>query len=269
MVMGAMMIFFGFFTGAATAELILREDERGTLSRLFTTPTRTGTILAGKLIAVALTLIGQVAFLMLFGWLVFRIYWGELLPAFLAGLGLVILAGTFGVFLVSLLKNTRQGSVVFGGVMTITGMLGVINMFTMGAPNANPMADKISLLVPQGWAMRSLSLAMDGASIGEMLPWFGGRSIVERGLFHHWQPAPQAAVCVSTGGEIAMNKILDITRKDLLQMLRDWKFLFFLLVMPAGFTLLMGFIFGGADQAEADRAILVAVIDQDHSVHQC
>jgi ABC-type Na+ efflux pump permease subunit len=174
MVMGAMMIFFGFFTGAATAESILREDERGTLSRLFTTPTRTGTILAGKLIAVALTLIGQVTFLMLFGWLVFRIYWGEILPAFLAGLGLVILAGTFGVFLVSLLKNTRQGSVVFGGVMTITGMLGVINMFTMGAPNANPMADRISLLVPQGWAMSSLSLAMEGASIGELLPWFGG-----------------------------------------------------------------------------------------------
>lgn len=174
MVMGAMMIFFGFFTGAATAESILREDERGTLSRLFTTPTRTGTILAGKLIAVALTLIGQVSFLMLFGWLVFRIYWGEILPAFLAGLGLVILAGTFGVFLVSLLKNTRQGSVVFGGVMTITGMLGVINMFTMGAPNANPMADKISLLVPQGWAMSSLSLAMEGASIGKLLPWFGG-----------------------------------------------------------------------------------------------
>jgi ABC-type Na+ efflux pump permease subunit len=173
-VMSAMMIFFGFFTGAATAESILREDERGTLSRLFTTPTRAGTILSGKLIAVALTLIGQVIFLMLFGWLVFRIYWGDLLPAFLAGLGLVIIAGTFGVFLVSLLKNTRQSSVIFGGVMTITGMLGVINMFTMGAANANPMVDKISLLVPQGWAMRLLGFAMNGDAIGEMLPWFGG-----------------------------------------------------------------------------------------------
>jgi ABC-2 type transport system permease protein len=62
-----------------------------------------------------------------------------------------------------------------------------------------------------------------------------------------------------------MNKIIDITRKDLLQMLRDWKFLFFLLVMPAGFTLLMGFIFGGAGQAEADPRLLIAVIDQDRS----
>ena len=174
MVLSAMMIFFGFFTGAATAESILREDERGTLSRLLTTPTRAGTILTGKLIAVGLNLVGQVIILMLFGWLVFRIHWGELFAAILAGLGLIIIAGTFGVFVVSLLKNTRQSSVVFGGVLTITGMLGVIHIFTMGAPNANPMADKISLLVPQGWAMRMLRLAMDGSSVGEMLPWFGG-----------------------------------------------------------------------------------------------
>jgi ABC-2 type transport system permease protein len=60
-----------------------------------------------------------------------------------------------------------------------------------------------------------------------------------------------------------MNKIIDISRKDLLQMLRDWKFLFFLLVMPAGFTLLMGFIFGG--QGDTDARLLIALIDQDQS----
>jgi ABC-2 type transport system permease protein len=60
-----------------------------------------------------------------------------------------------------------------------------------------------------------------------------------------------------------MNKIFDITRKDLLQMVRDWKFVFFLLVMPAGFTLLMGFIFGG--QGQVDTRLLAAVIDQDQS----
>ena len=174
MVLGGMMIFFAFFTGAATSESILREDERGTLSRLFTTPTRTTAILGGKFIAVALTLVVQVAFLMLFGNLVFGINWGEALPAILSAVGLVMLAGTFGVFLVSLLKNTRQGGVVFGGVMTITGMLGILKMFTMGVTNPNPTMDIVSLLVPQGWAMRSLSLAMDGAKFGEVLPWIGG-----------------------------------------------------------------------------------------------
>lgn len=60
-----------------------------------------------------------------------------------------------------------------------------------------------------------------------------------------------------------MHKIIDITRKDLLQMVRDWKFIFFLLVMPAGFTLLMGFIFGG--QGDVDSRLLTAVIDLDQS----
>ena len=182
MIMGGMLIFFAFFTGAATSESILREDERGTLPRLFTTPTLVTSILGGKFIAVALTLLGQVTFLLLFGWLVFGIHWGALVPAIVAALGLVLLAGTFGVFLVSLLKNTRQGSVVFGGVMTITGMLGIIKMFTMGVTTPNRALDIVSLLVPQGWAMRSLSLAMDGASLGEILPWFGGALILS-GLF--------------------------------------------------------------------------------------
>jgi len=62
-----------------------------------------------------------------------------------------------------------------------------------------------------------------------------------------------------------MRKIFDITSKDIQQMLRDWKFLFFLLIMPAGFTLLFGFIFGGMGSADVDTRLLVAVIDEDQS----
>jgi len=183
MILGGMTIFFAFFTGASTAESILREDERGTLPRLFTTPTTASSILGGKFIAVALTLVVQVAFLILFGRLVFGIRWGGAMPVLFSTMVLVLLAGTFGVFLVSLLKNTRQGSVVFGGVMTITGMLGIIKMFTMGVTNPNPTMDIVSLLVPQGWAMRALNLAMDGASLGQMLPWIGGGFLLSAAFF--------------------------------------------------------------------------------------
>jgi len=37
-IMGGMTIFYAFFTGTSTAQSILREDEDGTLPRLFTTP---------------------------------------------------------------------------------------------------------------------------------------------------------------------------------------------------------------------------------------
>ena len=66
------MIFFAFFTGAASAQSILTEEEKGTLPRLFTTPTPELSILGGKFLAVALTVLVQVQFLNPFCTLCFR-----------------------------------------------------------------------------------------------------------------------------------------------------------------------------------------------------
>lgn len=54
-----------------------------------------------------------------------------------------------------------------------------------------------------------------------------------------------------------MNHVLAIARKDLLQMMRDWKSAFFLIVMPIVFTLMFGFAFGGAGGAEQSRLPVV------------
>lgn len=56
-IMAGMLIFFAFFTGANTAETIIREDEERTLARLFTTPTPQAVILGGKFAAGFITLI--------------------------------------------------------------------------------------------------------------------------------------------------------------------------------------------------------------------
>jgi len=40
-IMAGMMVFYVFFTGAASAQNLLQEEEDGTLARLFTTPTPT------------------------------------------------------------------------------------------------------------------------------------------------------------------------------------------------------------------------------------
>ncbi len=45
-----------------------------------------------------------------------------------------------------------------------------------------------------------------------------------------------------------MYRILAITSKDLLQLVRDGKIYLFLLVMPIAFTLLFGYAFGGFQQ---------------------
>ena len=110
---------------------------------------------------------------MVFGALALSIYWGTPATAVLAALGIILVASAMGIFLVSLMQNTRQGGIIFGGVLTMTGMIGMIPVFTAGNPDQPETLEMISLLVPQGWAMRNLSLSMDGADLTEMLPVFG------------------------------------------------------------------------------------------------
>jgi len=62
-------------------------------------------------------------------------------------------------------------------------------------------------------------------------------------------------------------RIIDLAHKDLLQIVRDWKAAFFLLVMPIGFTLLFGFVFSGqSTDSLGDQRLAVAVVDQDQGM---
>jgi len=168
-IMAGMTIFYAFFTGTSTAQTILREDEDGTLPRLFTTPTTHATVLGGKFLAVGLTVLVQMSVLLILGRLIFAIQWGSLLPLALVTLAIVLAAATFGIFVMSLLKSTHQAGTVLGGVLTVTGMLGMVKIFTMGSGASPAWADIASMFVPQGWAVRGLSQVMAAASINEIL----------------------------------------------------------------------------------------------------
>jgi len=168
-IMGGMMIFYAFFTGASTAQSILKEDEERTLPRLFTTPTSQATILSGKLLSVFMTVSIQVIVLLIVAHLIFGIQWGEALPVALIAVGIILSASSFGVFINSFLKTTKQGGVLFGGVLTVTGMLGMISIFAMGSPSAAQMGDTVSLLVPQGWAVRGLMQALTAEPVSSVL----------------------------------------------------------------------------------------------------
>jgi len=161
-----MLCFYGFFTGSATAQSILREEEEGTLERLFMTPVRTSTLLAGKILSSLLTLIIQVIVLLVTSHFVFGVQWGAALPATLAAIGLIALAGSFGVFIMSMVKSSNQAGVIYGGVMTLTGLFGTYAFF-LPLPEA---FKRYALIVPQGWAMQSWAIAMNAASVtGELL----------------------------------------------------------------------------------------------------
>lgn len=168
-IMGGMMIFYAFYTGTATAQSILKEEEEQTLPRLFTTPTPQAVILTGKFLSVFLTVLVQVVVLLVAAQLIFRIEWGELSSLALAAAGTVLVAASFGIFINSLLKNTKQGGAIFGGVLTVTGMIGMISIFAQGSPTAQQLGDTVSLLVPQGWAVRGLMQATNGLPLADVL----------------------------------------------------------------------------------------------------
>ena len=166
--MAGQMIFFAFFTGAYSMMSILREDEEGTLARLFTTPTDRTLILTGKFVAVLITVVLQGLVLMVAGHYAFGVHWGEPAGVALALTGQVVAATGLGVLLIALVKNSRQGGPVLGGGLTALGMLG--GLFTVNIPNAMPPAlDLISNFTPQGWVLKTWRLVLDGQSAGELL----------------------------------------------------------------------------------------------------
>jgi ABC-type transport system involved in multi-copper enzyme maturation permease subunit len=169
-IMGWLTIFYAFFTGASTAQSILREDEEGTLPRLFTTPTTQATVLGGKFLAVGLTVVVQMTVLLFLGRLLFGISWGALLPVALVTLGTILVAATFGIFINSLLKNTKQAGLIFGGLLTFLGMIGGLPVFVAGSgsSSADTLA-KISLIEPVGWAVQGLLKVMKGAQVQDVL----------------------------------------------------------------------------------------------------
>jgi len=162
--MGGMMVFFAFITASSSAESLLREQEEGTLQRLFITPTPQSTILSGKFLAVFLTVLVQITVMFLAGRLIFGIAWGALNSGIVVAFGIVLMAASFGIFINSLLRDTKQGGVVFGGVLSLTGMIGMMSVFAMNAPEAGNLGNTVSLLVPQGWAVRGILQLLDGVT---------------------------------------------------------------------------------------------------------
>ncbi len=168
-IMAGMMVFYAFYTGTSTAESILREEEERTLPRLFTTPTSQATILTGKFLAVFVTVMAQIIVLIIAARWIFGIYWGDFVPVALIAAGAILSASSFGIFVNSFLKDTKQGGAVFGGVLTVTGMIGMISVFTVGSSSGAPVGDTVALLVPQGWAVRGFLQAMNGQPLPGVL----------------------------------------------------------------------------------------------------
>jgi ABC-2 type transport system permease protein len=167
LIMIGQLIFFNFFTGAYATISILNEDEEGTLARLFTTPVARTTILAGKFLAVVLTVILQAVVLMLISHFALGIDWGSPLNITIITIAQVAAASGLGIFLISLIRNSRQVGPVMSGGLTFLGMLG--GLFTVAVPNMPAAFNNITLFTPHGWVLKGWRLVLSGAPTSELL----------------------------------------------------------------------------------------------------
>ncbi len=165
LMMAGQMVFFSFFTGAYSMMSILREDEEGTLARLFTTPVDRTVILAGKFLAVFLSVVVQGIVLIVASHFAFQINWGDPLAVILTLAGQVIAASGLGVLLISFVENMRQSGFVLGGVLTGLGMLSGLFTANIEMPAA---FDMLANFTPQGWVIKSWKIVMNGQPLADL-----------------------------------------------------------------------------------------------------
>ncbi|MGC1378597.1 MAG: ABC transporter permease [Anaerolineales bacterium] len=166
LVMAGQIIFFSFFTGAYAMLSILQESEEGTLARLFTTPTGRTTILMGKFLAVFVTVLLQGLVLLVAGRYLFKINWGEPAAVALGLLGQMFASVGLAVLLVAFIKTSKQTGPVFGGALTMLGMVSGLFTTNIQMPAA---FNAIGNFTPQGWVLKAWRLSLAGQPASELL----------------------------------------------------------------------------------------------------
>ena len=164
-ILAGMMIFFMFFGAANVARTILTEDRDGTMPRLFTTPTRHGTIIAGKFVAVFLTVLVQAIVLLIAGRLIFSIHWGRIDVVILLTVVAAGVAGGLALLVISFAKTPAQAGAIGSGVYLVLALLG--GNFTGTAQTGTTYAF-IQQFTPNGWLLHGWDTAMRGGGAADI-----------------------------------------------------------------------------------------------------
>ena len=162
----AYTVMFAFFLVLNVGWVFVTERRQGTLKRLRAAPISRGTILLGKLVPYFLLSLGQGAFLLLAGRLVFGLRWGPddwpiweqaawLLPVVattsLAAMGLALL--------VAAVARSEIQVALYGAVPVL--VLALIGGCVLPREMMPESAQQFALITPQGWALDAYRELLD------------------------------------------------------------------------------------------------------------
>lgn len=166
-----MTIFFLFFTVQFGALGILAERRDGTLPRLLAAPIKSSTVIIGKQLASFVLGLVSMLTMMVVTSLLLDANWGD--PVAAVALAVAITFAAMGVTGLAIsLARTQEQAAGFG---SITAMgLALLGGNFIQITDAPWIIRKLSLLTPNGWALRSFfDLAAEGGGIATILPGLG------------------------------------------------------------------------------------------------
>jgi len=170
-VVSAMVMFllFGISFGAGT---LLREKQSGTLKRLLTSPLSVEGIMAAKLLGLMTTGLIQVYFMLIFGWIVFKLeIWSYPGQLFLMAFATSLMASGLGVMLAGIAKSEEQiGSLAPLVIIALSAIGGaMVPRFIMPK-----ILLQIGLISPVTWAVDGFhNVFWQHQGLMGMLPQFG------------------------------------------------------------------------------------------------
>ena len=164
-ILAGTMVFFMLFGAANVARTILTEDRDGTMPRLFTTPTRHGTIIGGKFVGVFVTVLLQAVVLLIAGRLIFGIDWGRIDAVVLLTLVAAGVAGGLALLIIAFARTPAQAGAIGSGIYLVLGLLG--GNFTGTAQTGGAYA-VVQKLTPNGWIVQGWATAMRGGGAGDV-----------------------------------------------------------------------------------------------------
>lgn len=162
----SMAILFLFFTVGFAARSVLMERQTGTLARQLATPATPGAILAGKTLSVAVLGFAGFVTVWLVTSLLFGSPWGDPVAVLALMAATVLAVAGVATFVASLARSERQAD----AATTVTAFVLALLGGNFVGPNLPPLLRRLSVLTPNGWALRSFTaLNTDAAGFREIL----------------------------------------------------------------------------------------------------
>jgi ABC-2 type transport system permease protein len=161
----SMSILFLSFSMTASARTILSEKEKGTFGRLLTSPTRSISIIVGKMLGIYLIGVIQVFAFILLSSLILNLSWGPLPVVFVFTLALVLGSASWGILVASLAKNSGQASAL--GMAVNLVFAAIAGNFVPRTYYPQWLKD-LGVITPNAWGIEGFMALINGGGFQEV-----------------------------------------------------------------------------------------------------